>query len=709
MTAIKFDQLIGNRIAEQKGKVVVLDIWGTWCPSCKQEFPGLVRLHEKYGAKGVQCMSLCVPLDDGDAKDRPRALAFLEENRAVFTNYWLQDGWEPIQKKLDFEGLPVVVVFGKDGRIAKIFKADDEPRFTYEDVDKLTGNLLDGKVIVAAKATPKKNATSKSTFKNVGPAEFEKLSTAKRTIVLDVRTAKEFAGGHIKGAINIDVSAGDFATRVAKLDKDCTYLVHCASGNRSRTACNRLNKLDFARLFNLEGGIRAWQKAGKPVETSPGFPLDFQPGQSKDGKSGPAAQAAPKPGHAIPARSRQANKDLMDLSKYYTASLDDDWLGKPGANLASLPKGVQAFVRAAFDVRGLIQLAGKGAIEKTGISFPVSVKDIQINRKGRKLYFLHGAVGSAPENAKIGEYLLHYAGGQTKSIPIVYLRSVKDWSIRENEPVATDAEVAWTGENEESRKLGGKIQLFRHVVNNPLPSDEIKTIDFVSTMTESAPFLVAITVEPLRHDYEGFKAVTIDNRIEKRSPKAGPNLVDLSDYYDTSLDDDWFQHPGHDLQDVPRGVQVLGGTPFDVRGLIQLAGSKSLDVTGVVFPEAVKGIKVNRKGQRIHFLQACGWSAPQGFKLGEYVIHYADGQTKSAPILYQENTMDWWTRPQDRPPTAAKEVWRGSNPSTRSMGYATHLIKYTWENPLPNVEITTIDFVSDIISAAPNLVAITVE
>ena len=85
----------------------------------------------------------------------------------------------------------------------------------------------------------------------------------------------------------------------------------------------------------------------------------------------------------------------MDLSKYYTASLDDDWLGKPGANLASLPKGVQAFVRAAFDVRGLIQLAGKGAIEKTGISFPVSVKDIQINRKGRKLYFLHGAVGSA--------------------------------------------------------------------------------------------------------------------------------------------------------------------------------------------------------------------------------------------------------------------------------------------------------------------------
>ena len=134
-----------------------------------------------------------------------------------------------------------------------------------------------------------------------------------------------------------------------------------------------------------------------------------------------------------------------------------------------------------------------------------------------------------------------------------------------------------------------------------------------------------------------------------------------------------------------------------------------MDVTGVVFPEAVKGIGVGRKGRRLHFLQACFWSTDEGAKLGEYVIHYVNGQTKSAPILYQRNVLDWWVRPEDRLPTEAEEVWRGQNPSTRSFGYMTHLIKYTWQNPLPEVEISTIDFVSDVIEASPFLVAITVE
>ena len=412
--------------------------------------------------------------------------------------------------------------------------------------------------------------------------------------------------------------------------------------------------------------------------------------------------------NSILKRSRQANKDLVDLSNYYTDSLDDDWLVKAGANLASLPKGVQAFAKAAFDVRGLVQLAGKRAIKETKIVFPQAVKGIKINYKGRKLHFLHGTAWSAEEDAKIGEYVLHYANGQTKSIPIVYQRHVRDWWIREGDPIPTDADIAWTGENEASHKLGYNVQLYRYTANNPLPNEEIKTIDFISSMTESAPFLIGITVEPNEPIYEGFKMVTIDNPILPRSPQANPDLVNLSDYYNASLDDDWFQHPGHDFQDVPKGVQVFGGVAFDVRGLIQLAGSQSLDVTGVVFPEAVKGIKVNRKGRQLHFLQSCGWSANEGAKLGEYIIHYADGQTKNAPILYQRNTMDWWVRPEDRPPTEAEEVWRGSNPSTRRMGFETHLIKYSWKNPLPEVEISTIDFVSDVISAAPHLVAITV-
>ena len=147
-------------------------------------------------------------------------------------------------------------------------------------------------------------------------------------------------------------------------------------------------------------------------------------------------------------------------------------------------------------MRGLIQWAGKGAIAETGIDFPRAVQGIKINYTGRKLYFLHGTAWIAVEDTKIGEHVLHYTNGQTKSISIVYQRHVRDWWIHAGDPLPTDADIAWTGENEASHKLGYNIQLYRYTANNLLPNEEIQTIDFISAMTKSAPFLIGITVEP---------------------------------------------------------------------------------------------------------------------------------------------------------------------------------------------------------------------
>lgn len=102
--------------------------------------------------------------------------------------------------------------------------------------------------------------------KNVGVEEFDKLRTEKNAVVLDVRTEKEFKEGHIPGAVNLDVNAPDFARKVAALDKDKTYLVHCASGRRSLKACGVMDQSEFKKLVNLEEGFSAWSKAGKPVE-----------------------------------------------------------------------------------------------------------------------------------------------------------------------------------------------------------------------------------------------------------------------------------------------------------------------------------------------------------------------------------------------------------------------------------------------------------
>lgn len=110
------------------------------------------------------------------------------------------------------------------------------------------------------------NVFGQAKFKNIGVDQFDKMRQQTNTVVLDVRTPKEFAAGHIAGATNLDWNAPDFAKKAAALDKSKTYLVHCAIGGRSAKASDRMTALQFTNVYNLEGGMKAWEKAGKPVE-----------------------------------------------------------------------------------------------------------------------------------------------------------------------------------------------------------------------------------------------------------------------------------------------------------------------------------------------------------------------------------------------------------------------------------------------------------
>ena len=114
----------------------------------------------------------------------------------------------------------------------------------------------------AGKETP----TAKR-FRNVDVAEWETLRKNPQVVVLDVRTAEEFAEGHMPGAINLDIRGGKFAETLAGLDKSKTYLVHCAVGGRSAKACGQMDGLKFEKVVNLSGGITAWEAAGnKPIK-----------------------------------------------------------------------------------------------------------------------------------------------------------------------------------------------------------------------------------------------------------------------------------------------------------------------------------------------------------------------------------------------------------------------------------------------------------
>jgi rhodanese-related sulfurtransferase len=122
----------------------------------------------------------------------------------------------------------------------------------------LTAILLGGIALAGDKASD--GAT------HVDASAAEKLVKEGKVTVLDVRTINEYKQGHIAGAKNIDVTENDFESKVSELDKSKPYLVHCASGHRSTNSLETFKKLGFKSIYHLDGGMKAWEAAGKPVE-----------------------------------------------------------------------------------------------------------------------------------------------------------------------------------------------------------------------------------------------------------------------------------------------------------------------------------------------------------------------------------------------------------------------------------------------------------
>lgn len=104
--------------------------------------------------------------------------------------------------------------------------------------------------------------TEPEKYTNVDVKGFAELIADSDVVVLDVRTAEEYAEGHIEGALNIDQSKADFMYEAyVQLPMDQTVAVYCRGGRRSAKAARKLTADGF-KVVNLEGGITAWKEAG---------------------------------------------------------------------------------------------------------------------------------------------------------------------------------------------------------------------------------------------------------------------------------------------------------------------------------------------------------------------------------------------------------------------------------------------------------------
>lgn len=115
----------------------------------------------------------------------------------------------------------------------------------------------------ASPPTPRADST---VFQHVDPDGAIRRLADTNVVVLDVRTPDEFKAGHIRGAKSVDFRSADFAKKLGELDRNRTYLVHCASGGRSTSSLETFQKLGFKSVVHLDGGFNAWKRAGKPVE-----------------------------------------------------------------------------------------------------------------------------------------------------------------------------------------------------------------------------------------------------------------------------------------------------------------------------------------------------------------------------------------------------------------------------------------------------------
>ena len=110
-------------------------------------------------------------------------------------------------------------------------------------------------------------ACGQQNFENTDVQGFSELITAPEVVLLDVRTAAEYAEGHIEGAVLIDQKQDDFVEKAkAALPIDKTIAIYCRSGRRSADAAGKLADIGY-KCVNLKGGIIAWKEAGKHIST----------------------------------------------------------------------------------------------------------------------------------------------------------------------------------------------------------------------------------------------------------------------------------------------------------------------------------------------------------------------------------------------------------------------------------------------------------
>ena len=205
-----------------------------------------------------------------------------------------------------------------------------------------------------------------------------------------------------------------------------------------------------------------------------------------------------------------AGATTIDLKHYTNAALTDApvcWAGNNANNLAELPQGKNIYGGVPFDVEGAIYLTGGWLKDHYHKDYPVRVDDIRIDRRCSRIHLLHGGalIAFNQLNQAIAKLVLHYEDGSSEELPIIVGKHLWDsWAPLFSTGVnplnlktPPGAEPAWVGSNAHLRKYqpDESFVLYKASFDNPKPNLTVTSLDYVSTETQTVPFMVGLTVE----------------------------------------------------------------------------------------------------------------------------------------------------------------------------------------------------------------------
>jgi len=106
------------KVADRKGKVILLNLWATWCGPCRSEMPALVRMQDRHRDKGLEIIGL--DADDESVEDINAFAASMNLNyQLVWASTTLQKDLLNISK---FDGIPQSFLIDRDGNLRGVFR-----------------------------------------------------------------------------------------------------------------------------------------------------------------------------------------------------------------------------------------------------------------------------------------------------------------------------------------------------------------------------------------------------------------------------------------------------------------------------------------------------------------------------------------------------------------------------------------------------------